>query len=371
MTLANLPTPDFLFAVCQQRFEPALKAEFSRLWPDFRSAFSRPGFVTFKLMPDVQVPPDITERSVFARTSGFSLGGVEGDCQEAMSHEAWKLAAEITPTQLHVWERDKWPVGERGFEPGISGLAQEVAKSLLDCFPGGSGTLHRMAVNQVAPRGSLILDCILLEPDRWWIGWHRASSLPSRWPGGVPPVDLNREVVGRAYWKTYEALSWSRLPVAKGDLCAEIGSAPGGSSQYLLEQGLQVIGIDPAEMSPVITEHPNFTHLRKRAADVRCREFSNVRWLMADLNVAPKYTLDAVQRIVTHQRVHVRGMILTLKLLDKQLTEQIQEYVQRARGWGYRYVKARQLAYNRNEFCLMALRRRALIRQTRQSNRAK
>lgn len=262
-------------------------------------------------------------------------------------------------------------VGERGFEPGISQLAQQVGRTIIEQFPDKRIEMRAPVLNQTAPRGSLVLDCVVVEPYQWWIGWHRASSVALRWPGGVSPVDREHETVGRAYWKTHEALAWSRLPIAKGELCVEIGSAPGGSAQCLLEKGFNVIGIDPAEMSPAIAEHPRFKHIRKRAAEVRRREFQHVRWLLADSNVAPKHTLDSVEQFVTHDQVHVRGMILTLKLLDWKLAEQIPLYIDRVRSWGYQYVKARQLAFNRREFCLVALRRRSMLRPSRKTKRAK
>lgn len=368
--MADLPTPKFLFVVCQQRAEPALKAEFARLWPNLRFAFSRPGFVTFKLPPpDLQLPSDFDPKSVFARTFGFSLGRIEADDVSTKAREVWNLASGLQPTHLHVWERDKLGVGERGFEPGLTTLAQEIGQTIVEQSPEVHSNTAQPSLNQTAPRGSLVLDCVIVEPDQWWIGWHRAASVASRWPGGVPPVDLDREVVGRAYWKMHEALAWSRLPIAESDLCVEIGSAPGGSVQCLLERDLRVIGIDPAEMSPTVTVHPCFTHIRKRASDVRRREFRKVRWLFADSNVAPKHTLDTVEQIVTHDEVHIRGMILTLKLLDWHLAEQIPLYIERVRSWGYQYVRVRQLAYNRREFCLIALRRRAMIRQSRPSKR--
>ena len=34
------------------------------------------------------------------------------------------------------------------------------------------------------------------------------------------------------------------------------------------------------------------------------------------MNLAPGYTLDAVEAIVTHPDVHIRGLVLTLKLAD-------------------------------------------------------
>ena len=66
-----------------------------------------------------------------------------------------------------------------------------------------------------------------------------------------------------------------------------------------------------------------------------------------------------VEPIVTHERVRIHGLLLTLKLLDWGFAEQIPEYVSRVRGWGFEYVRCRQLSQNRREFCLAALRRRS------------
>ena len=141
----------------------------------------------------------------------------------------------------------------------------------------------------------------------------------------------------------------------QGARCAEIGSAPGGASQALLARGLEVVGIDPAEMAPAVLQHPHFRHIRRRAVEVPRREFRKVRWLTADINAAPDYTLDAVEAIVTYPEVHIRGMLLTLKLPDWALAASVPDYLVRVRGWGYNIVCARQLQYDRREFCVAAL----------------
>jgi len=125
----------------------------------------------------------------------------------------------------------------------------------------------------------------------------------------------------------------------------------------LLNHGLKVIGIDPANMDPVVLANPNFTHWKKRGADVRRREFRGVKVLIADINVAPNYTLDTVEHIVTHPEVSIRGLLLTLKLLEWKLAEQLPEYLDRIRGWGFTHVKARQLHHNRQEVCVSAKRK--------------
>ena len=152
-----------------------------------------------------------------------------------------------------------------------------------------------------------------------------------------------------------EALHWSRLPIPRDARVAEIGSAPGGASQALLARGFYVTGIDPAEMDPAVLEHPRFTHLRRRSTQVRRREFRKIRWLTVDMNVAPSYTLDAVEEIVTHPEINIRGMLLTLKLPDWNLAAEVPEYLARIKSWGYNLIRARQLQHNRREICVAAL----------------
>ena len=109
-------------------------------------------------------------------------------------------------------------------------------------------------------------------------------------------------------------------------------------------------------------EHPRFRHLRKRGKDVRRHEFLGVRWLVADMNIAPEATLDEVEAIVTHPGVSIRGMILTLKLSEWSVAERLPELTARVRSWGFRDVRMRQLVTGGQEVCLAALRRKELRR---------
>jgi 23S rRNA (cytidine2498-2'-O)-methyltransferase len=363
----------FVFATCQSGAEGALKREVARRWPSLRLAFSRPGFVTFKAAGDA--PPDALRlRAVFARSSGLSLGPAEGDSPQARAHHALRAAAERGCPVVHVYQRDLAPPGVRGFEPGTTPASHQ-AEALLrtaaerlgtEAIPPAPPRRGRMRadrqpglplrVQDIAAAGERVLDCILVEPELWWLGTHRGGRPPACWPGGFCPAQAPPDAVSRAWLKIEEAILWSGLPLAAGQRCAEIGCAPGGSVQALLARGLHVLGIDPAEVDPRVAGHPNFTHLRKRGADVRRREFRKVRWLTADLNVAPAYTLDTVEAIVTHPEVNVRGLILMLKLLDWALADEVPEYVARVGSWGYRRVAARQLQHNRQEVCLAARR---------------
>jgi 23S rRNA (cytidine2498-2'-O)-methyltransferase len=338
-----------LFVTCQVGAEKAVKGELARRWPEFRFAFSRPGFLTFKLPPDHALADDFDLESTFARAYGFSLGKVSGDAREKLVADAWRLCQGQTFQRIHVWPRDTAEPGEHGFEPSITPEAEEV-RQLLE-----SSLSQRASGDAAARPGELVLDCVFVEPDLWWIGYHRAKSTASCFPGGMMSLELPPQTVSRAWLKMEEGLRWSRLPMPPGARVAEIGSAPGGASQALLARGMFVTGVDPAEMAPEVLADPRFTHLRRRSAQVRRREFRKIRWLTADMNVAPEYTLDAVEAIVTHAEVNIRGLLLTLKLPEWKLAQNVPEYLARVRRWGYNIVRARQLQYDRREICLAAL----------------
>ena len=346
----------FIFLTCQIGAEAAVKAELARDRPGFRFAFSRPGFLTFKLPSEHGLGDECLLGSVFARASAFSLGKASGGTVEERAAQVWQLAGDRPIARLHVWQRDLAPSGQRGLQltqpPPLVVEADEAIRRLGPPAVSARGATRR---------GDLVLDCVIVEPDQWWVGWHRAGSVAGCWPGGLFWAELFADAVSRAYLKMEEALAWSRLPIRSGDVCVEIGSAPGGASQALLRHGVKLIGIDPADMDPRVLANPRFEHWKKRGADVRRREFRNVRWLMADMNVAPRYTLDTVGAIVTHADVRIEGMLLTLKLMDGSPTGELPQHLDQIRSWGFAEVAARQLHHNRREVCVVAKRGRRKV----------
>lgn len=345
----------FVMTTCQTAAAPVVKAEIAARWPDFRFAYSRPGFLTFRLPENHRLRPDFDLGCVFVRSHAFSLGRVGGADDAERASTVWELAKGLAIDRVHVWSRDRCEPGYRGFEPRITDEDRRIHRLLVDACPTGRLAQGADSLDQPAPPGQLVLDCVVVDPGVWYAGFHRARLGPSQFPGGLWPLVLPETAVSRAWLKMEEALQWSQLPIGPGARVAEIGSAPGGASQALLARGCHVLGIDPAEMDASVLAHPNFTHLRKRSTHVRRREFRKIRWLVADMNVAPNYTLSAVEGIVTHSEVSVRGLILTLKLIEWEMASRVAEYLDRVRSWGYNIVRARQLQFNRRELCVAAL----------------
>ena len=181
--------PGFLFVTCQVGAEAALKREVAGRWPDFRFAYSRPGFLTFKLPKDHALPADFDLEAVFARAHAFSLGKVTATekgtgpiCAEhppgrsgksdlspfpdleKLAAGVWELWGNRPVKRLHVWQRDREAPGEHGFEPSIAQAAVDAAEAIRRACPHsqllaeGAGDFHRPA-----RRGEMVLDCVLVE----------------------------------------------------------------------------------------------------------------------------------------------------------------------------------------------------------------
>jgi 23S rRNA (cytidine2498-2'-O)-methyltransferase len=79
--------------------------------------------------------------------------------------------------------------------------------------------------------------------------------------------------------------------------------------------------------------------------------FRDCQWLVMDANVAPNYTLDTLDALLTQAGVRPAGLVLTLKLTDRKLADELPAVADRIRRHGYHAVRMRQLAFNRQEVC--------------------
>ena len=127
--------PDFLFITCQIGAERAVKDEIAKRWTDFKFAYSRPGFLTFKLPENCHLADDFDLRSVFARAYAFSLGKVQGQDRVEMAKEVWKIFGHRKVERLHVWQRDLAEPGNHGYEPGITADATDVPRQIVGAMP--------------------------------------------------------------------------------------------------------------------------------------------------------------------------------------------------------------------------------------------
>ncbi len=150
---ADTDAPGFLFATCQLGAESALKAEVKRFWPAFRFAYSRPGFLTFKLPANAALANDLRLDCTFARASACSLGKISDPDLDARARAVWQLAGSQEFDALHVWQRDMAKPGWRGFEPHITPAALQAENAIRKAWPAGE-EVQAAPHPRVAAKGS-------------------------------------------------------------------------------------------------------------------------------------------------------------------------------------------------------------------------
>ena len=390
---AASPNSQFIYLNCQRGAEPALKKEMAKRRPNYRFSFSRPGFLTFKAPEpeslEKRLALDVPAlRTVFARSCVHSLGHIskkdaassEGNFDPALAVKlVWELAKKefaldsrsneelrragkepITIARIHVYERDRREISVRGFEPGLTERNYDLHRALYAAAPSEFRDRFGADAERLdAPGdpGEVCLDVAIVDDDLYQVGFHRVSDVHSRYPGGLFPLALPTDAASRAFLKFEEGLRWADFPIGVGSRCVDIGASPGGGSQALLARGAEVLGVDPAEIDERLLVNPNFTHLRGKINGLKRKYFRKSRWFLTDMNVAPKYTLDALEEIVGRGDIAARGLLFTLKFFDWKLADNIPEYLTRVKSWGFNHVKARQLQYNHQEIMIAALKK--------------
>jgi len=357
-------TTAFLFCVCQAGAEAAVAEELAATRPGLRRAFARPGLITFK-DPAGQVPADIALEAVLVRAHGAAIGPA-ADVQAVLA-AVEKFCPEGQAVRLHVFERD---VAKPGDEPAGHAYGPLAAAAEAQLAAAWSAAPPRpLLAGSRAADGDWVLDVIVAADEPWWLGFHRHGPGHPPTPGGRITVDMPAEAPSRAYRKLEEALIWSQAPLRAGDVAVEIGSSPGGASYALLRRGVEVHGIDPAKMAPVVLDYNkdlpgnHFIHLHRPMSLVQRSDLpTTLHWVLLDVNLAPQVALITARRLAAHPRPALMGVLLTLKLDDWKALRHVPRFLKSIASMGMEQVKATQLPSNRMELFVCGLTKRGVAR---------
>lgn len=114
----------------------------------------------------------------------------------------------------------------------------------------------------------------------------------------------------RAWHKIQEASVFFDWKLQKDQIVIEIGSAPGGISYFLIQKGVKLFAIDPAEMDPGIK---GFKHIKESVFDVQKRDLpKHCDWIVSDLNLKGELNLEQSKRIADFYPM-LKGGFLTIK----------------------------------------------------------
>ncbi len=345
-----------IFTVCQIGSEASLRREVARARPQWRLAFSRPGFVTFKTEDlNHRQALDQDWQPVFARRIGVLFDAPpRGGLPTPHARSTVQLLAHEAPGQplrLHVF-----PMGQphdRSFLcPRCRAVHDELAARAFD------GGVH--ILSEPDPKlGDLVADIAVSDGSDWAVGLHRHYQGVAPWPGGNFPFSMPPDAPSDAWLKAEEGIRRSGLPLERSQTVLKIGCAPGGGSMALLQRGLDVIGVDPVAVDQRVAGfqqgYARFTWLPRRIQDLAPNDLNrHVHWMMIDVNAGAGALLPYVQRLISLTRPSLLGLLWIVKLNNPNAEGQLPDLIEQVRATGLEEVRCAQLSTNNNEVLITA-----------------
>jgi 23S rRNA (cytidine2498-2'-O)-methyltransferase len=136
--------------------------------------------------------------------------------------------------------------------------------------PYSSGQINQALAEMVAEETGAVesikkpqmIISLLCTTDKGYMGISTAEENLSSWPGGARRFAQTPEQISRAEFKLLEALEVFGVTLPSQGHALDLGAAPGGWTRLLLEVGLNVVAVDPANLDPRLTKSKHLEHYR-------------------------------------------------------------------------------------------------------------
>jgi 23S rRNA (cytidine2498-2'-O)-methyltransferase len=186
------------------------------------------------------------------------------------------------------------------------------------------------------------------------LGVVHAREALSLAPGGRRRMRRAGESPSRAAMKLEEALDRMPFEPSRGDVCVDLGAAPGGWTQRLVSRGAKVIAVDPARLMPELASNPRVRHVQESAFAFAPDE--PVDWLFCDMAWRP---LEVAQLLAKWgRRGWASHLVANIKLPMKDknpILLRVRHTLTEDGGW--KGLTVRQLYHDRDEVTVTAHRR--------------
>ncbi len=159
--------------------------------------------------------------------------------------------------------------------------------------------------------------------------------------------------VNRAEFKLIEALRKFRLNLPAGR-ALDLGAAPGGWTKVLAEAGMQVVAVDPAELSEKVARLATVTHIKARAEDYLGE--GDFDLLVNDMNIDPEASARLMVRMAPFLRSGAYAL-MTVKLVIRN-PDRLLNNITPILTSAFDLIKVKNLFHNRFELTVL-LRRKA------------
>jgi 23S rRNA (cytidine2498-2'-O)-methyltransferase len=248
------------------------------------------------------------------------------------------------------WALDVWvPDSDEGNL--LASRAQALAEAAVVRDPWAAARVPD-ARAALADNGLYAQACLLPPGDRLAVGVVPARDASSLASGGRMRMHVPEAAPSRAAMKLAEAFQWLDRAPDPGDLCVDLGAAPGGWSWVLLERRARVIAVDPAFMARSLQKKRGLTHVRADAFTYEPDE--PVDWLFSDMAWRPLESAALLAKWA--RRGWARLVIANIKLPMRKKAEMVVRVREILEDGGWRNLRVRQLYHDREEVTIAAVR---------------
>lgn len=284
-----------------------------------------------------------------AETPTFGRQGFPISAEVPPTVEALTAAiAPLVPDAPNFFALQVW-VPDSDAANRLSGQATELAEGIASALAVGD---RLVGAHELADPDERIVQVCVADAGRAYVGALPRSRTVSTWPGGRARMKVPAGAPSRATSKLAEAIAWIGYGPESGDVCVDLGAAPGGWTWLLLRRKARVMAIDRANLRPDIARDRKVLHLRDNAFTFKPDE--PVDWLFCDMVWKPA----EVARLLAEwgKRHWARYLVSNIKLPMKRRLSTVNEVRRTLTLAGWRDVRMRQLYHDRDEITLHARR---------------
>jgi 23S rRNA (cytidine2498-2'-O)-methyltransferase len=228
----------------------------------------------------------------------------------------------------------------------------QINRSLAEAISEETGAVESIK----KPRIVVSLLCVA---EKGYLGISTAHDNLSDWPGGTRHYAQTPEQISRSEFKLLEALEIFGVHMPSQGRALDLGAAPGGWTRLLLEAGLHVVAVDPANLDPRLNGLPHLEHYRGYAETYIEDAVKRKRRFDVIVNDMRMDARDA-SRLLGQASLCLRpeGFVVSVLKLPHE-TREIQPLATLREALNilkkdYAIVNARQLFHNRQEVTVIA-----------------
>jgi 23S rRNA (cytidine2498-2'-O)-methyltransferase len=177
----------------------------------------------------------------------------------------------------------------------------------------------------------------------------------------VATIADDKRPPSRAYRKLEEALLWMGEGPKAGQVCVDLGAAPGGWSHVALSRGARVIAVDRAPVEPPVRGHRGLTMVVGNAFTYEPPPARRpVDWLLCDVICEPARTIELLRRWLSGpDGPWCRRLVVTVKFKGQAgyaaVLDEVRAVLDAA---GCPQWRIKHLHHNKNEVTVLARARR-------------